>query len=244
MMVLAAFCAYFVKGMCGFANTMVFGTVMSFKTDNINITPVELLVNYPSNIIIAYKERKKLNIRALIILSACIVVGNIPGVFFLKIGDAGLIKFLFGIVIAAIGVQLLLSGNKANEKKPKLPVIMLIGMISGLICGVFGIGALMVVCVRSMTEDTGALRGTHNAIFAVEGLFRIIVYSITGIITLQTVQQALYLIPVMLISLYLGTLVSKKVSEKTARMIINIMLIFSGFSICVTNFATVLALVG
>ena len=37
----AAFCAFFVKGVCGFANTLVFTSILSFGTANIEITPKE-----------------------------------------------------------------------------------------------------------------------------------------------------------------------------------------------------------
>ena len=40
---LAVTAAYIVKGMCGFANTLVFGTLAGFVTDNVNISPVDLL---------------------------------------------------------------------------------------------------------------------------------------------------------------------------------------------------------
>ena len=42
----ATICAFFVKGLCGFANTLVFTTVMSFGMSNRNISPVELLLGY------------------------------------------------------------------------------------------------------------------------------------------------------------------------------------------------------
>ena len=43
----AAVCAFFIKGLCGFANTLVFTTILSFAADNACISPVELLLGYP-----------------------------------------------------------------------------------------------------------------------------------------------------------------------------------------------------
>ena len=45
--------AYFVKGLTGFANTLIFSTLLSFTSDNVNISPVELIVGYPANVVIA-----------------------------------------------------------------------------------------------------------------------------------------------------------------------------------------------
>ncbi len=56
-LIFAVICAYFVKGICGFANTVVFTSILSFRSDNINITPVDLLIGIPANIVLTYRER-------------------------------------------------------------------------------------------------------------------------------------------------------------------------------------------
>ena len=58
--ILAAFCAFFVKGLCGFANTLVFDTILGFGVNNVNISPVELILGYPANITLVYKNRKQI----------------------------------------------------------------------------------------------------------------------------------------------------------------------------------------
>ena len=40
---LAAVVAYFIKGLCGFANTLVFTAILSFGSVNANISPIDLL---------------------------------------------------------------------------------------------------------------------------------------------------------------------------------------------------------
>ena len=54
---IAAIGAFFVKGLCGFANTLVFTSVLGFASDNVNISPVELVLGFPPNLILAWKER-------------------------------------------------------------------------------------------------------------------------------------------------------------------------------------------
>ena len=116
-MVFAVLCAYFVKGMCGFANTLVFSTILSFRESNLNISPVELLTGYPSNILIAFRERKSLSLRICLPLSAMVVAGSVPGAFLLKNGDVGWIKILFGFAVAGIGAELYVREQKGTGKK-------------------------------------------------------------------------------------------------------------------------------
>ena len=55
---IAALAAYFVKGLCGFANTLVFTTMLSFGQESAAISPVELLLGYPGNLLLAWRERR------------------------------------------------------------------------------------------------------------------------------------------------------------------------------------------
>lgn len=43
---IAAFTAYFVKGLCGFANGLIFTTILGFGAPNANISPVNTLLGY------------------------------------------------------------------------------------------------------------------------------------------------------------------------------------------------------
>ena len=67
--VIAAFTAYFVKGLCGFANTLIFTSILSFGAANANISPVDLLLGYPANLIITWKDRRSLDPKVFLPLS-------------------------------------------------------------------------------------------------------------------------------------------------------------------------------
>ena len=58
--IIATLAAFYIKGLCGFANTLVLTSILSFGAANINISPVELLLGYPTNLIISWKERKSM----------------------------------------------------------------------------------------------------------------------------------------------------------------------------------------
>lgn len=107
-MMFAAVCAYFVKGLCGFANTLVFSTILSFSTNNVNISPVELVLGLPSNIMISYKERKSVQWKVCLPLAGLVLLGDISGILLLKNTNTQVIKGIFGFVIIAIGVEMLI----------------------------------------------------------------------------------------------------------------------------------------
>ena len=139
--IIATICAFFVKGLCGFANTLVFTTILSFGNNNINISPVELLLGYPSNAILAWKEWRSIRWSICIPLAILVIVGSIPGIMFLKNSNTTTIKVIFGFVIIGIGIEMVLREIQAKKMKQSKVVLGIIGCLSGLLCGLYGIGA-------------------------------------------------------------------------------------------------------
>lgn len=233
--VIAVLCAYLVKGMCGFANTLVFSTIMSFTTDNITISPIELIVGYPSNILIAWKERKAISAKICFPLSVLVILGSIPGALFLKNGNTQLIKLLFGFVVVFIGMEMFFREFQKGKEKTAPAILIILGVLSGILCGLFGIGALLAAYVSRTTENSSAFKGNICIVFMVENSFRIILYSVIGIINFEIFKNALLLFPFMLIGLFAGMFLAKVVSEKIVKNIVIILLILSGLSLIINS---------
>lgn len=238
-MIFAVICAYMVKGMCGFANTLVFSTILSFQRSNINISPVELLVGYPSNVVIAVKERHALSAKVYLPLSLMVIAGSIPGAFLLKNGDTRWIKILFGFAVAGIGIEMISRERKMNQqekgRKNSPAVLGIIGILSGLLCGLFGIGALLAAYVGRTTDTNSAFRGNLCIVFLVENTFRIFLYSGLGILNGEVCSMALGLMPFMVVGLAAGMILAKICSEKLVKQAVIVMLILSGISLVVSN---------
>lgn len=86
-----------------------------FRGDNINITPVELLIGIPSNILLAVRERKAIQLKTWLPLAVMVIVGSIPGIFLLKFGDAAFLKLILGAAIIGIGIKMLLREHQHNR---------------------------------------------------------------------------------------------------------------------------------
>ncbi len=231
----AAVAAFFVKGLCGFANTLVFTTILSFGVSNANISPVELLLGFPTNVILAWKERKSIRWSICLPLALLVVMGTIPGVLFLKNAGSGSIKILFGVIIIAIGLEMLLRGQKTAGVKHTKAALAVIGVLSGILCGLYGVGALLGAYISRVTDDSRSFKANICIVFVIENLLRIVLYSVWGILTPDILRQALLLIPFMLIGLSAGMLSGKFLDEKTVRKLVVVMLIISGAALIITN---------
>lgn len=145
--VIAAVAAYFIKGLCGFANTLVLTSILSFGAANANISPIDLLLGYPANLILTWKNRRRLDAKVWLPLAALVLAGSLPGALLLKHVDARAIKLVFGAVVIGLGTEMLtceFSQRRACSSRWMLAVI---GVAAGVLCGLFGVGALLAAYV-------------------------------------------------------------------------------------------------
>ena len=233
--IIAAVAAYFIKGLCGFANTLVFTSILSFGPSNASISPIELLLGYPTNLILTWKNRKSLDPKVYVPLAALVLAGSIPGALLLKNVDAKAIKLVFGAVVIALGLEMLLRERSRKNLRSSKIVLVMIGVAAGVLCGLFGAGALLAAYVSRVTENGSAFKANISAVFIADNTFRIFLYSVLGLLTADTVQFVLLLIPFALLGLFLGMKCSSLLDEKTVRKFTSVLLVLSGISLILRN---------
>lgn len=234
-LIVATLCSSFVKGICGFADGLVFTTILSFSINNIDISPLELMIASPGNVIIAWKERKNLDWKVCLPIVTLVLLGDIPGIFLLKNVDARIIKVIFGVIIIGMAVEMLLREKAKKRGRQSGLGLTVIGLLSGILCGLYGIGALLAAYMDRVTEDSHSFKGNLCFVFSVECTFRIIVYSCVGILTWSVFSQAVLMIPVMLLGLALGIKSSSRFDEKFTKKLVMIILMLSGAALIVNN---------
>lgn len=233
--IVATTCAFFIKGLCGFANTLVFSTILGFTANNISISPIELMLGYPTNLILAWKERKSIKWKVCLPISILVILGNIPGIFILKNADSRIIKVIFGFVIVLVGAEMFLRETRKDGIKQSRIILMIIGLTSGVLCGLYGIGALLAAYIGRVTDSSSSFKANICIVFIIENTFRIILYSFMGIISVDVMKYVLILIPFMLLGLFLGMKSSRVLKEKIVKKSVIVMLILSGIGLIINN---------
>ncbi len=233
--IIAAVTSAFIKGLCGVGDAPVFSSILAFRHDNIDISPVSLLMSLPTNIYLAWKYRKSLIHSIWVPLSVMIVIGSLCGTLMLKNTDTHVLKIWFGVFITLVGVLLLLNELSTKKRKASKIMLVVIGILAGITSGLFGIAVLLVVYFTQTTENLNEFKGNICMVFAVENSFRLILYILTGIITAANLKQAAMTYPFILIGLFLGLRSSAFLDERKAKIVIMITLIFSGIFIVASN---------
>ncbi len=233
---LAVLVGYFVKGVAGIGNTLVVTSVMSYSRSNAEITPVELLLCVPTNLVVMWVNRRGINWKLTVAPLVMVLLGDILGVLLLKNVEVGALKIVFGVVLILLSIEMLWRELRGKSGKAAYPALMLcLGISAGVLCGMFGVGALLAAYFARVTTDDETYKGSMSVIFAVENIFRVVAYSVTGILTAQSLINAAMLLPFMAAGLFLGIKVSGKLNARTMRLVITGMLLLSGIPLLLTS---------
>ncbi len=233
LFILATLAAFFVKGLCGFANTLVFQSILSFGVSNASISPVELVVGFPSNAILTWQNRKSLQSKIFLPLMALMLAGNIPGALMLSHIDGRIVKIIFGVAIIFIALDML-RGQGRPRKENKL-LTALVGIAAGVLSGLFGVGALLAAYVSRITETGCAFKANISVVFLAENVFRFALYLALGLLNGTSLLMALKLMPFMLVGLFAGIAVSRKIDDRNIKKLVLVLLIVSGAVLILQN---------
>lgn len=231
--IIATLIAYFIKGLCGFGNTPVFNSISAFSYDNKDISPIELIIGLPANIVISIRGRKIINYKLCFKLIGYILIGEILGTYMLNVINPRIIKIICGIVIILVVVKMIIKENN-NLFDNKLFVV-LNSLFSGLICGLYGIGVFMVPFVRAKSLNNEEFKSNMGFISMFDNVSRVILYMYSGILTFGILNKAILLIPFFLSSLFLGFYVSKYINENMAKKLVYILLVITGITLIISN---------
>lgn len=232
---LAAFVGYFVKGVAGIGNTLVVTSAMAYTRTNAEITPVELLLCVPTNLAVTWVYRRHIDWKLAIAPLCMVLAGDALGVLLLKNVDVTAMKAVFGVVLILLSVEQLWRELRGKPTRAGHPALMLtLGISAGVLCGMFGVGALLAAYLSRVTTDDATYKGTMSIIFTIENFFRVLAYSATGLLTAVSLTRAAILLPFMGAGLFLGIRLSNRLNARTMRLIIGAMLLLSGLPLLLT----------
>lgn len=233
---LATLLSFFVKGVCGFANTLVFTTLMSFRSSIVQIAPMMLPLNFPSNLIMIWDGRKGIDWKICGPLCAMVIVGVIPGTFFFSNMDTRLLEVIFGIVVVLISLEMLLNRRKAKAAIRKIDWKMsLLGVVAGFACGFCNTGVLVGTYLSKVTDDTRAFKANANIVYTLSDIIRLVMFISLGVFNRKVLWETLMIFPIAMLGLWLGMKSSRVINETIAKKVVLVMLVFSGLGLVINN---------
>lgn len=230
---LIIFVAFFTQAIIGFGGGLIAIPLLSLfllPTDAVTI----VLIFQICMVILAIKDRYKIDFSVIKKISIGTIVGCILGVFLIDFLAPDTVRLALGVfVLLYVLKDVSLKVTALFNKIATLPAIIL-GGGAGAIQGAFGMGGpLYVVYFNQLILDKTILRSTLIATFFVANTVRLIVSFSSNMISLDLLFDLVFYLPVFAVSLWLGNIMHTRLSQAFFRRLMQFMLIVSSLSLLV-----------
>ncbi|MBU0638588.1 MAG: sulfite exporter TauE/SafE family protein [Planctomycetes bacterium] len=208
-----------------------------------------LLLTFVTEVWVLAHEWRRARARLLLGLVPAMIVGLWIGTQILVAGDVAALKRLLGLVVAGAGVWFLLIQRQTSADQPNAGenrpangednagrrrgfaawISVPIGLVSGLLGGMFGTGGPpVIIFLRAYRLDKGAFRATLLWYFFLMSLVRGCTYFRAGLLTRETCLAALWLLPASLAGILAGMAIHRRTSERGFATAVSILLVVLG----------------
>jgi len=187
-----------------------------------------LLVNLPSEILVAIQSRREIRWRPIASLGVGIAIGIPIGTWVLSGGDTDLILTILGWFLVAVGLVFLRlpTGGRFHPPAWAAPPT---GFFSGILTGLFGTGGPpLIVWYQMSAASKAAFRGNLMVIFLLMSIVRLPSYVLGGLITAPRLWSTLAVLPAALFGAWLGHRLQIKIPEQVFRRLVSILLTVLG----------------
>lgn len=218
--------AFFIRGIAGFGSGLIAVPLLALHFPLQQVVPLMLLLDLAASAWLGGVHRHAVRWDEIRPLLPASTLGVILGTTLLVGLPARPVLTALGLFVLAFGLRdvLNLHGEHPISRAWAHPA----GLTGATVSGLFGTGGPpYVIYLTHRLSDKGELRATLSMLFTLEGLFRLAVFLIAGLLADRRVWQGLAVgLPVILTALWLGSRVHTRLS--TAQMVRAVGLVLLG----------------
>jgi uncharacterized protein len=219
--------AYLIRGIAGFGSGLIaIPLLLLLDLPIALVVPLVVALDYIASASQGIKHRQAVAWREIWPLLPFAFLGVALAIYLFKTIDAVLLQRSLAVFIILYAVYTLLakSPRQIHTRWWAVPA----GGLGGLIGTLFGTGGpFYVIYLQLRHLNKTPFRATFATIFLIDGTSRIAGYLFSGFFTLEFLWLLAVLLPVMLISLYLGGQIHLTLSQETFKRAISVLLVVS-----------------
>ncbi|WP_237391720.1 sulfite exporter TauE/SafE family protein [Paenibacillus dendrobii] len=219
--------AGFIQGLTSFGFALIAMPFLARLIPLQQAVPIVVMLSLCTNLIVIIDARRHVDLKKIWILILSSLVAAPIGTYLLLLLDERLLKSFTGIFIILIAILLLLGKSfpVKNEKLAFVPV----GIISGLLNGSISMSGPPVALFLS-NQRTGkeTFRANITAYGIILNVITICTYAYSGMLTRQVFTYSLWLVPSMLIGVWIGIKAIRKLNDQWFRRLALWVIILSG----------------
>lgn len=225
---LIVFIAHIIKGLTGFASSLIIVPLLSLFLDIKFVVPAMAVITLFSGLILFLMTKKHIQKDEFFLVLIFIIIGSFIGAQILANYSSVLLKKIFGIIIILFSLKMLLIADKKIIKKIKKYWGAIAGFIGGILGGMFDTNGPPIVIYLGHKLKKQTFRATITAIFFIDVIWRNILYIWNGVATLESFKFALLLLPALIIGIFAGSKIHIKINEVLFKKAVAIILLITG----------------
>lgn len=229
LFLLVVFITNIIQGITGFAGTVI---AMPFSIMLIGVDQAKVILNILgllASIYIVATNRKYIIFKEIKKIIPIMFLGVILGQYIYSIFPLKFLLIFYGVFIILIALKGLFI---KKEYKTSEIVLTLVIFMAGIIHGMFiSGGPLLVIYAVKKINKKEYFRATLAPIWIVLNGYLLINQYFTGIITKELAILLIYTIPSLVLGMIIGSILCKKLSQKTFLKISYVLLLISGIAL-------------
>lgn len=221
--------AAFVKGMTGFGFALLAVPFLSLIFPMQILVPAMSLFNLITSLVILFKLQEK--IKAYYFIPMFVAsLGGIPlGIYALEYMSSETLRLITGILVVLFSLQML-GKVKLAKRFLNFPIVFA-GFISGILTSAISVGGPpLVIAMNRKGYQKDRFRGVFAWFSTFSSFFTTAAFIMTGMIEMESVNLALFCLPILFFGSHLGSKFSGKIEpEKFRKMVIGINIVTGTF---------------
>ncbi len=229
------FVSAFVRSAFGFGDALIAMPLLALFIGLEVATPLVGSCAVTYSVLILYKEWKRVKFRDVLVLIITAFIGIPIGIFLLKEGSyESLLKIVLGSIIVLFSLFNIFKPKLIHFKNDKWAYVF--GFISGILGGAYNTNGPPVVVYSALRKwEPRTFRATMQGYFLPTGFMIAIGHSIAGLWTREVLLNYVYVLPFILLAVYFGGQVNKRIQKDRFNIYIFSILLAVGILLIVKN---------
>lgn len=226
--------AYLVRGITGFGSGLIAIPLLALMLPLSLVVPMIGLLDYIASLSHGLNHRKAIAWGEIVALLPFTLIGVGTALYLFKTIDAELLSRVLGVFILLYALYALSGRHPHGEARTGSPWRWSppAGLLGGLVGTLFGTGGpFYVIYLQLRGLGKTPFRATVATIFMLDGMSRIVGYSVSGFYSSETLLLVGAGLPVMALAMYLGGHIHTTITPATFQRAIGLTLIGSGLAL-------------
>ena len=235
---LIIFSGHLVKGVSGFGSALFAVPLLMFFLDVKFITPVFLLFDLTSGVILVASNYRSIHRRLFLLLLCGLLVGTAIGTWVLLSFGHDLLKRILGLLVTGWALLMLFRKQRPinltthNRMMPYLAPLS--GFLGGALGAMFSVnGPPIIIYLSHVLEEKQVFRATLYSIFFADACYKMVLFTANGLLTGEVLRFALLMAPFLVAGIFAGSRLQTRINEVLFRKVIAAILVVAGLILVV-----------